>query len=359
MLTPLTYAGLLGELSLTDTPLSSDTLPSISSDTPPSDKLFAQLGDSHFAVVGALLHRVARSLHDDYAARHRATTVAQLKHFVASLGALQARHSSLRLHTALAEHIAARTATPLFAALLDAQQLMLAADPAAHTAPILDLVARHPPLPLPLVLRLLVLHSAVANGIRPKDLLLFKKEVLHTYGYHHLLTFANLEKAGLLKPRSPNAKSAWPLLRKALRLIVDDVDDHDPQDIAYVYSGYAPLSVRLVQAVLQKHLFQKLPPAAAGWKGFEDILRHVPGKTFDEFQKADSLSSGSRLLTLDPSQPKPKITVVFFLGGITWAEIAALRFMMAKENSDRRILIATTGIIDGNSMIESLIYCPD
>jgi hypothetical protein len=42
------------------------------------------------------------------------------------------------------------------------------------------------------------------------------------------------------------------LFAKALRLIVDEVNEHDPNDIAYVYSGYAPLSVRLVQSILQK-----------------------------------------------------------------------------------------------------------
>jgi len=30
-------------------------------------------------------------------------------------------------------------------------------------------------------------------------------------------------------------------------LVLDDINDKEPDDIAYVYSGYAPLSVRLVQ----------------------------------------------------------------------------------------------------------------
>lgn len=33
---------------------------------------------------------------------------------------------------------------------------------------------------------------------------------------------------------------------------MDDVDEFHPNDISYVYSGYAPLSVRLVQCALQK-----------------------------------------------------------------------------------------------------------
>jgi len=42
-------------------------------------------------------------------------------------------------------------------------------------------------------------------------------------------------------------------------------------------------------------------------------------------------------------------TVVFFLGGCTYTEIAALRWM-AKQTTGRRFIIATTGIINGNTV---------
>lgn len=41
--------------------------------------------------------------------------------------------------------------------------------------------------------------------------------------------------------------SSYSRLRKELRLIVQNIDEENPKDIAYVYSGYAPLSVRLVE----------------------------------------------------------------------------------------------------------------
>jgi hypothetical protein len=40
--------------------------------------------------------------------------------------------------------------------------------------------------------------------------------------------------------------------KSAVRLLVDEVDDMNPNDVSYVYSGYAPLSVRLVQCVSMK-----------------------------------------------------------------------------------------------------------
>ena len=38
-------------------------------------------------------------------------------------------------------------------------------------------------------------------------------------------------------------KGHWAALKRAFRLLVDDVDDQDPTDPAYVFSGHCPLTV--------------------------------------------------------------------------------------------------------------------
>jgi vacuolar protein sorting-associated protein 33A len=94
--------------------------------------------------------------------------------------------------------------------------------------------------------------------------------------------------------------SKFSYVRKQLQLIVDEVDEHDPQDISYVYSGYAPLSVRLIQCATKGGPTPIGNPVGAssvtnsagaargiGWKGYEDVLRMLPGKTFDEVQRHD------------------------------------------------------------------------
>ena len=43
---------------------------------------------------------------------------------------------------------------------------------------------------------------------------------------------------GLFK-LNESQKNSYDVLRKSLNLIVDDVDEYDPNDIAYVYSGFA------------------------------------------------------------------------------------------------------------------------
>jgi len=56
--------------------------------------------------------------------------------------------------------------------------------------------------------------------------------------------------AGLLRI-SKGGKPPFQVLKKALGLMVDGVDPKDPTDPAYVFSGYAPISVRLTQAALR------------------------------------------------------------------------------------------------------------
>ena len=90
-------------------------------------------------------------------------------------------------------------------------------------------------------------------GLRQKDLDHFKRLILHAYGYQHLLTFDAMEKMQLLHPRSANslllpnaivgsapagAKTNYG--SKALRLIVEEVNEHEPNDIAYVYTDTLP-----------------------------------------------------------------------------------------------------------------------
>jgi len=94
-------------------------------------------------------------------------------------------------------------------------------------------------------------------------------------------------------------------------------------DISYVYSGYAPLSIRLVQAITQKGALLGIPSATdapppapqasaatgeqqqqsqperkpksrahpiVGWKGFEEVVTSFPGEVFDLVQTADGPS---------------------------------------------------------------------
>jgi hypothetical protein len=145
---------------------------------------------------------------------------------------------------------------------------------------------------------------------------------VQAYGYHLLPLLLSLTAPPLciLQPNPLPAPTPYELaaskypfasLRKSLRLLIDDIDNVEEleNDISYVYSGYAPISVRLVQCVAQKGGVLSNPaldkadkpegePAdgtvdvssgttkvqahpIVGWKGFEDVLASMPGETVD------------------------------------------------------------------------------
>ncbi|KAI9879951.1 MAG: hypothetical protein M1830_006259 [Pleopsidium flavum] len=338
-----------------------------------SDKLYEQLRDSNFAIVGSLLNKVARRLESDYESRHGAKSTSELREFVNKLPGYQAEQQSLKIHTGLAEEIMKHTRSDIFSRVLEVQQnLAEGTDPSSQHDSIEELIARDAPLNI--VLRLLCLESCVAGGIRPKDLENFKHLILHAYGYQHLLTLDALEKMQLLQSRAASAilmpggaaggsRTNYTYLRKVLRLIVDEVNEQNPNDIAYVYSGYAPLSVRLVQCVIQKQYLLSITKgsnasngisnASPGWVGFEDVVKSVGGATFNRKQSGEDKAVKARQ-TLTGTGGR-KTVVVFFLGGITFTEIAALRFIAKQEEPRRQIVICTTSIISGNRMMDAAV----
>jgi vacuolar protein sorting-associated protein 33A len=343
-----------------------------------SDQLFDQLRDANFAIVGDILKKVARRLESDYESRHSAKTTSELREFVNKLPAYQLEHQSLKVHTNLAEDIMRQTRSDIFRKVLEVQQYNAAgSDPTSHHDAIEELIARD--VPLKTILRLLCLESCISGGLRTRDLENFKRQILQAYGYEHLLTFRALEKMELLQPRSsatamllpgggasPGTKTNYNYLRKNLRLVVEEVSEQNPQDIAYVYSGFAPLSVRLVQCVLQKPYILSLTKSGAapvivnsastvspGWLGFEDVVKGARGAAFSVVQKGDEKIARARQ-TLSGSGGA-KTVYVFFLGGITFTEIAALRFIARQEARQRKIIICTTSIISGDRMMEAAI----
>ncbi|CAK5280414.1 unnamed protein product [Mycena citricolor] len=346
-----------------------------------TDPLFAELRDLNFSAIGRRLNKVARRLDEDYKGRHQAKTVAQLRDFVGKLGGLQSEHQSLRLHTGLSEIIVPMTRTDIFNKTLEIQQNLLASyEVSNQITAIEDLIAQGADMQT--VLRLLCLASITAGGIKPKPLENLKREILQAYGYNFLplLLAISSHPLAILLPNIPatpaSDKYPFSAVRKSLRLLIDDTPealDEVENDISFVYSGYAPISVRLVQCVAQKggvlsnpaekekagveqtHIKAQAHPIA-GWRGFEDIVATIPGETVDVVQSGTSTTPAPMASLLRPMH-KPTTTLVFFLGGCTYTEIAALRWV-GRQNKGRKFLIATTGIINGRNMFESIVGAP-
>lgn len=349
----------------------------------PKDTLYSDLGDANFAIVGSLLNQVARRLQSSTERNSLAAkTTAELRDFVARLPGYQAEQASLKLHTSLAEEILKTTRTDTFTRSLEVQQnLTSGADPSTQHDLITELIDRGTPLPT--ILRLLCLESTTNAGIRAKDLDAFKRAVLSAYGPQHLLTLQSLEAMSLLTPRGgatlaggtgsavkPGSVSNYTPLRKTLRLWDDEVNEADPNDISYTFSGYAPLSVRLVQSIISKtalaNTIKPLPasagaaphasnPLAAGTRLWDDAAKYIRGATFSETQTGDVDARALKARqVLRGSGERSGTTMVFFLGGVTRAEIAALRWV-GRQMGGGRVVVAATNVITGDGLVGAAV----
>ncbi|KAM8918674.1 vacuolar protein sorting-associated protein 33A isoform 2-T2 [Lycaon pictus] len=304
-----------------------------------AEELYAEIRDKNFNAVGSVLSKRAKVISAAFEERHNAKTVGEIKQFVSQLPHMQAARGSLANHTSIAELIKdVTTSEDFFDKLTVEQEFMSGVDTDKVNSYIEDCIAQKHPLIK--VLRLVCLQSVCNSGLKQKVLDYYKREILQTYGYEHILTLYNLEKAGLLKPQT-GGRNNYPTIRKTLRLWMDDVNEQNPTDISYVYSGYAPLSVRLAQLL-----------SRPGWRSIEEVLRILPGPHFEERQPLPTGLQKKR-------QPgENRVTLIFFLGGVTFAEIAALRFLSQLEDGGTEYVIATTKLMNGSSWIESLMEKP-
>lgn len=307
-----------------------------------SDKLYKEIRDLNFEVVVQVLRQKATSIQQDYAeVKSTSQSVSELKDFVKKLNSLP----EIARHVNLAQHLQTFTCKPSFHARLDIEQTLLEMQNFDICFEYIEEMI-HKQEPIINVLRLLVLFSITNNGLPKKNFDYLRREILHSYGFEHMSTLYNLEKSGLFKKQE--TRSNWLAITKALQLISDETDTANPNDISYIFSGYAPLSIRLVQHAIR-----------SGWRSIEEILKLLPGPHLDLKRGGSTSSSsdmlqGSQLILDRVADGRRALALVVFIGGVTFAEIAALRFLSSQEGTGYDFIVGTTKMVNGNTLIETL-----
>ncbi|CAG0879490.1 unnamed protein product [Cyprideis torosa] len=300
-----------------------------------SDDLYAEIRDKNFNAVGPHLTKRSKAMSAAFEERHEAKTVGEMKQFVARLPHLAALRESLTVHITVAELLKDATDEDEFRDPLSVEQdfLFLSnVDKVNHQ--LLDMIASNAPMPK--VLRLLCLQSLIAGGLRSKVFETYIRDLVQTYGFQHALTLQNLEKAGLLQPQT--GRPSYPTLKQMFQLTREEVSELNPTDPAYVHSIYCPLTIRLAQW-----------HARGDWGKLNDSPLPLPGgPAFEEKQPLPIPLAKKRSSNFDDDPP---VTLVFFIGGCTFAEIAALRFLSQIEDAATEYLVATTKIINGNTFL--------
>lgn len=334
-----------------------------------NDNIYSDVRDMNFARVGPNLNEKARLIEEFYKKRHEAHTVPALKAYIGQFGDFQSRHKALRIHTNIVKILLNWTTDPQFHAQLEAEQTLLAEGGTIDTTVEYLEECINKQEPLVKVLRLLCLLSLTTGGLKEKQHAFFVKEIIQTYGFEYAFTLNNLGKLGFLRKQGESKLGNWfGNVRDPMRLLALNVNEKDPDDIAYTYSGYAPLSCRLVE--YSRHSTLTTLSAAAqstggrleddslreGWglpRQLENAVVATPGPTF-HVQQSFTSSTAAPLDDFD-GVPKPDVTLIVFIGGITFAEVSAIRFLEQKVyKGQKKFIILTTNVINGNTFVESM-----
>ncbi|XP_056269268.1 vacuolar protein sorting-associated protein 33B [Pseudoliparis swirei] len=331
------------------------------------DKVFNEIRNEHFSNVFGLLSQKARNLQTAYDKR-RGMDIKQMKTFVSDeLKGLKQEHRLLSLHISASESIMKKKTQQDFQELLKTEHCLLEGFEIRESIGFLEEhIIRQ--VSMTESLRLLCLLSITENGLLPKDYRSLKALFLQSYGAEHLLTFSNLRQIGMLVEQpagetltvmesrvgklvndrtagkltdafsSLAKKSNFRALSRRLALVPKSNEEYDlrvPRDMAYIFSGaYVPLSCKLVEQVLEHD----------GWTGLEEVTKLLNGQEFAVTGiGADSSSQ------LDAQ----RVVVVMFLGGCSFSEISALRFLGREKGY--KFIIVTTAITNSSRLIESLL----
>ena len=336
----------------------------------------------------------------------------ELHAYLQKFKSAHSEHFLLSTHFNIAEKISERLKDKSFDERLDTERSMMEGHDTERCEEYIE-AAIAKQMSLPLLMRLLGLMS-LTTGIRSKKVEQWKRDILQTYGYHVLFTLNNLERVGLLS--SNKKSSAYSAVKKQLRLVQGEKEGGrgvggkgggggaGGEDISYVYEGVAPMIVRLIEGAMRP-----------GWKRMDEIMAMIPGNGFEYRQdgqqetvpightQAHAASSGGGAGGRDsggglrgffgkrrthggatdeaaPSSAahpsaagggggtadgeggeggesvikKKPVVMAMFIGGCTYAEIAALRSLSERADHDYEYVIATTKVINGSSLCSSL-----
>ena len=309
------------------------------------DPVYKLIRSMHFSSVSSVLSRISKELKSDYREGKSSQSIPELKNFVQKLPELRKKHDSLETHLKVSEQIVMKKREAEFQRQLFFERAIMEA---ADKAPIKEYIEEciHRQVNYHVPLRLMCLMSVTNSGIKNKYLQSLKDQYLHTYGHKFLDTFHNLERVGLLveKPEetaSTAQRSHFKLLSKHLKLVPKDPETsnlHTPSQMSYVFGGaYKPLSVAVIESLSRN----------GSWRGLEDTVRTWPGPAFTKTQ-----GSSQRRTTVTASQAY-RVVLVYFLGGCTFSEICALRFLGEKTNV--HYIVATTNLVNANSLMDSFV----
>ena len=213
------------------------------------------------------------------------------------------------------------------------------------------------------LINLLILETLTQGCVKEYNSI--KRDILNVYGYQHIFLLRDLETIGLIKERADaiglikekvNIKNmimeyTYPQILTKLGLINPGANDlkNKYKDCSYIFQGYCPIILRLIERAVE-----------GKWSKLKEVITKIPGHTFfpeNEIEIEKPPLNEHRVHTI----------FVVFVGGVSYNEIAGIRFINRKlksifdKNKERdknatrvQLIIVTTEILNKKKIFESL-----
>ncbi|CXI37356.1 vacuolar protein sorting-associated protein 33, putative [Plasmodium berghei] len=377
------------------------------------DVLYNDIKDLNQNEVGIFLHKKASDIQQTYKEKDSLKDIGQINKFMIKFKEKHYEHNSLSRHVNIASYILNEIKTENTFNKLKLEDEIIQLNTNTNKTILSNIVKKIQTLiytgeNIYEIYRLISLFSSITNGFNDASMNELKKDIIEQYGINELTRLNNLHISNILKYQ-PKQKFIWNTLKNHFNLL-----SNDENDISYVCNGYAPLSTRLIEYIgVFKNNMQVFPEVFSLINGPTfDIIQNAVGyehvqvnnneyfdgssyKTIESSTETyshsfsdntsnitkgsnppshidtddsnivevsmfsysndkDSIQSNTSEHIHDINSKKHKKNIIlFYVGGISYAEIASIR-KLNQTNENYHYLIFTTEIISSKRIFDSM-----
>jgi hypothetical protein len=289
-----------------------------------NEKFYTQIKDYNFSKIKFFLSNRLKEHNKMLEESKKNEDMKQIRENLLKIRLIKEERPSLINQINLADHISKTKKLPkeqLY--LFYEQSLLLGETPSTFFESMDDALARKDDLYN--ILRILCLYSLINGGIKYKIFEQIRRDIINIYGFQEIFFLNNLEKMKLFRYYE-SSNLFYSDLNKKLKLIDDSVDMNKPNDTSYSFSGYCPIFIRLIEKAFTQ-----------GWNNIKDTIKKIS----NEFEFPDNESHNIN----NNNNKEKKYILLVFIGGITYGELAAIRFLN-QTSEDKRFIVLTTGMIN-------------
>ena len=297
-----------------------------------NDKFYTMIKDFNFTKIRTFLpNRLKEHSSILEEGKKKTEDMRKIQENLIKVQQVQEERPSLANHINLADYISKKQKLPIYKFYLNFEQSMLVGDyPEKLNDFIEDEIGKKADKYN--ILKIICLESIIQGGIRYRIYDQLKKDFLNVYGYKDIFLWHNLEKMEILKTQDSNYY--FSVANTDLKLIFEEIDVNNPNDSSYAYGGYCPICVRLIEKACKD-----------GWGTIKETLQTIPGESDFPLDESEMINENN----------EKKFFLVVFIGGLTYGELAAIRYLN-KINKNIKFVILTTSVINRKKIFNSLSF---